>query len=184
MVRRHCVHNAAVITMKWVPLSQTPTDTHTMCCGICVRMKTLLQYIHTQSSLLGAPVQLVYAVIQSVNHMAWVQCVKSSQELHLMFRSNIGTGKTMLSVKCTMAWFLVPDRLVWGFQKLLNTRGFSTLQSLEFTQRDVKNKKCWVCDRSVGVSTLLITERSEVNGQIKSSCQERYTVISHIITPA
>ncbi len=62
----------------------------------------------------------------------------------------------------TLEWLLVPDRLVWVFQKLLIYWDFHAQPSLRFTESGPKKRKYPVSGSCVDENALLM---SEVRGQ-------------------
>ncbi len=57
-----------------------------------------------------------------------------------------------------MEWLLVPDGLVWVFQKLLIYWDFHTQPSLGFTENSPKKRKYPVSGSCVDENALLVTE--------------------------
>lgn len=94
----------------------------------CIYFKYIITFL-LQITLIRTPAQLlVNVVIQSVDHAAAQQIIKSWRFLSrasvnvyfilFMLMSNMRMGKSVLSVTFVRA--LVPDGLIWVFQKLLS----------------------------------------------------------------
>lgn len=62
------------------------------------------------TDLKRTPVPLLFhPIIQPANRSAAVQCIKSHQDLQLMFIVNVKIGKNAISVTMTVAGLLMPD---------------------------------------------------------------------------
>ncbi len=86
------------------------------------------------ATLLGAPVQLlVNSNIELANHMAATQRSRQSAEASEWRRK-------VIQVTLNVAWLLMPNSMVWEFQRLLIYQDFHSWPSLGFTEKGTEGK--------------------------------------------